>query len=137
MFKRLDIPAVPEEIILPLDEILKLKNFFGGYTDKYTIHDCQDELYFWLKDVFPEYNKLCYQTLQDDVPIHIDGGRTTAINYIIKSGGDSVSTAWYDSEFGEKINEISIEPNQWHEIEVDKWHTVHGITDRRISITVY
>ena len=137
MYRLLDMPRVPDNLILPIGKILEIENFFGGYTDRYTIHDCQPDLQQFLKKLFPEYKKFCYQTLQDNVPIHIDTGRTTAINYIVKSGGDRVSTAWYTDEFGDKIKEVVIKPKKWHELEVDKWHGVHGITDRRVAITVY
>lgn len=136
MYKILNAPKVPNHLILSLEEVLELENFFGGYTTNYTIHECQDELREYLKALFPHCNKFRYQTLLDNVPIHIDRGRTSAINYIVDPGGANVSTAWYTDEFGDKIEEVVLPTHQWHEIEVDKWHTVHGITRRRYAITV-
>jgi hypothetical protein len=136
MYRMIDVPQVPTELILPLDKVLELENFFGGYTKNYTIHEVQDDLRAYLKPLFPHCKKFRYQTLVDNVPVHIDRGRTTAINYIVDPGGDNVSTAWYTDEFGDKIEEVVLPTNQWHEIEVDKWHTVHGITRRRYAITV-
>lgn len=136
MYKLLDLPPVPEHLIYSIDEVLELENFFGGYTKNYTIHECQDELREYLKELFPHCNKFRYQTLIDNVPVHIDRGRTTAINYIIEPGGDNVSTTWYTDEFGDKIDEVVLQPKQWHELQVHQWHTVHGLTQRRYAITV-
>ena len=53
-YKFLDLPEVPEDLILPVEEVLQLENIFGGETKNYTIHECQDELREYLKELFPE-----------------------------------------------------------------------------------
>lgn len=135
-WRLLDVPTVPEELILPVEQVLEIENIFGGYTKNYTIHEVQDDLREWLQSVFPERTKFRYQTLVKDIPCHVDRGRDVAINYLVDAGGDSVSTAWYTDEFGDKIEEVVLEPNSWHELKVDQWHTVHNITGRRFAITV-
>lgn len=135
-YKYLDLPAPPTTLVYNLEQTLQLENIFGGHTNNYTIHECPDELAYWLKGIFPSCNKFRYQTLTKDIPCHIDRGRTSCINFLLDTGGNNVSTAWYTDEFGDKIEEVVLERNRWHELQVDQWHTVHGLTGWRHAITV-
>ena len=70
-YTKLDLPKVPDNLILPMYEVLKLENIFGGKSKNYTIHECQPELKEYLQKLFPEYTKFRYQTLTKDIPIHV------------------------------------------------------------------
>lgn len=135
-YKYLNLPSVPTHLILPIEEVLKLENIFGGETTNYTIHDVQQELKDFLQAIFPDKTKFRYQTLIDEIPVHIDRGRTTAINYIIKSGGENVKTVWYKDDYTTPTSDIILKPNQWHELQVDIYHNVTNLTERRFAITV-
>ena len=37
--------------------------------------------------------------LLKEFPVHKDRGRTTAINYIIETGGNNVQTIWYEEDY--------------------------------------
>lgn len=136
MYSYLDLPKVPTELILPLEEILKLENIFGGATDKYTIHECQNELRDFLQQLFPSYTKFRYQTLREGVPVHIDRGRTEAINYLIDTGGDNVSTVWYEYDWTTPFLEKVFEAHRWHKLQVDIYHGVSNIKTCRYAITI-
>lgn len=136
MYSYLDLPQVPTELILPLEEILKLENIFGGATDKYTIHECQDDLRDFLQPLFPSHTKFRYQTLREGVPVHIDRGRTEAINYLIETGGDNVSTVWYEYDWATPFLEKVFEKNRWHALKVDIYHGVSSIKTCRYAITI-
>ena len=135
-YKFLDLPEVPEDLILPVEEVLQLENIFGGETKNYTIHECQDELREYLKELFPECEKFRYQTLIKGVPVHKDRGRTTAINYIIETGGDNVQTIWYEEDYTTPTHHVVLPKKKWHELQVDLYHTVENIEERRFAITV-
>lgn len=61
-------------------------------------------------------------------PTHIDYGREYAINYIIDTGGDDVTTYWTTDDRESVIFEKKIEPRRWHVIKVNPaWHGVRGI----------
>lgn len=133
-------PSVPPQLILSLSEVLQLENIFGGESKDYTIHECQEELAEYLKIIFPEYTKFRYQTLKKGVPIHVDFGRTRAVNYIIDTGGPDVKTIWYNSTpIHDKIPvfDIVLPAKVWHELKVDVLHTVMNIETTRYAITVY
>jgi|TARA_R100000030_G_scaffold77306_1_gene60184 hypothetical protein len=135
-YKFLDLPEVPEDLILPVEEVLQLENIFGGETKNYTIHECQDELREYLKELFPECEKFRYQTLIKGVPVHKDRGRTTAINYIIETGGNNVQTIWYEEDYTTPTHNVILPKKKWHELQVDLYHTVANIEERRFAITV-
>lgn len=86
---------------------------------------------------------------------HIDEVRQCALNYIFETGGDSVETAFYKplAEYShlkvyprtlipfdriEKTDSIIIEPNRWHEINVQSIHSVDHLdtTKKRISLSL-
>lgn len=135
-YEYLDLPSPPQELILPLEQVLQLENIFGGHTKNYTIHEVQPELRDWLQNIFPDRTKFRYQTLIKDIPCHVDRGRDTAINFLIDTGGNDVTTAWYTDEFGDKIDDVVLELSRWHKLRVDQWHTVHNINWVRFAITV-
>jgi hypothetical protein len=135
-YKFLDVPEIPEELILPLDEVLQLENIFGGATNNYTIHECQPELRDWLKSHFPDCTKFRYQTLIDEIPVHKDRGRDIAINYILDTGGDDVKTVWYEEDWTTATHDMIFPAKKWHEIDVSIYHGVSGLTSRRWAITV-
>jgi hypothetical protein len=134
--KLLNKPTVPEHLILPLDKILQIENIFGGETSNYTLHECQSELKEYLKIIFPEYTKFRYQTLKKTIPVHKDRGRIRAVNYIIDAGGSNVKTVWYEEDYTTPVYSVILPVKQWHELEVDTYHTVENIETRRYAITV-
>ena len=136
MYKILDLPKVPEHLILPVNEVLKLENVFYGMSSNYSTHPVQDELKEYLLQFFPEYEFFRYQLLKGEIPIHIDSSRDIAINYIIDTGGSNVSTIWYDESHATAIESIEFQPNIWHSIRTDIPHNVNNITGQRFAITV-
>ena len=136
-YTKLDLPKVPDNLILTMYEVLKLENIFGGKSKNYTIHECQPELKEYLQKLFPEYTKFRYQTLTKDIPIHVDRGREFAINYIIHAGGDKVETCWYEEKTSQNpIDTVIFPREEWYKLAVDTYHTVRNITDWRFAITV-
>jgi hypothetical protein len=138
MYQYLDLPQVPDDLLLSLDKVLQLENIFEykDKTDVYTIHPCQTALTEYLKTVFPKHTKFRYHTLTDELPIHVDIGRSQAINYIIDAGGSDVKTTWYKDDKTTKILEKVFKPNCWHSIKTDIHHGVSNIKTRRYAITV-
>jgi hypothetical protein len=86
---------------------------------------------------------------------HIDEVRQYALNYIFETGGDSVETAFYQPreeykhlkvyprtlipfERIEKVESVIIEPNRWHEINVQSIHSVDMLAagKKRISLSL-
>ena len=135
-YRFLELPSVPEHLILPVEETLKLENIFGGHTNNYTIHEVQDELREYLQALFPDYTKFRYQTLREEIPVHKDRGRDIAVNYIIDAGGEDACTVWYEEDYTTPTHDVQLPVHRWHELRVDTYHSVTGITGLRYAITV-
>lgn len=57
---------------------------------------------------------------------HRDIGRHWAINYIFDTGGDNVTTRWYDDDKN-LTGEVTIQPYRWCLLKVDGLHAVRNI----------
>lgn len=77
-------------------------------------------------------------------PIHRDNGRNVGINYILKTGGDSVVTRtfnnserdtryWHEHEVS-LANEHIISKRKWHVLDVNSPHSVNNLTSDRIML---
>lgn len=134
--KIINAPSVPESLILPLDDILKLENIFGGATKNYTTHEVPDDLREYLQSIFPDCTKFRYQTMRGEIPVHKDRGRVRAINYILDTGGDNARTVWYEEDYTTPTHSMKLEERKWHEIDVGIYHNVINIDTVRYAITV-
>lgn len=132
-----EIPKIPEHLLTTdIDEIRnKYPNNFPIETEVYTLHPITDELYVFLKDLFPDHENISYQIIKEGIPIHKDHGRVGAINYLIHTGGDNVSTAWYDDD-GNLLDSTVFPERTWHYVKADIDHGIHDLTDVRVAITI-
>jgi hypothetical protein len=70
-------------------------------------------------------------------PTHIDYGRNYALNYVIDTGGDNVSTYWTTDDKETVEFETIIESRRWHIIRVNPtWHGVRGIKLGRLRTVI-
>jgi len=78
-----------------------------------------------------------YQLLTKGGPIHIDKHRSLAYNYLLQSGGSTVTTTMY-SKYYQPIQQEVIPLHKWHSIDVKTLHGVEGIEsdNTRIAISV-
>ena len=132
-----EIPKIPEHLInLTEEEIRKIPNKFNGVkASKYTLHAATKELEEFIRPYFDSDTNIAFQLITDELPIHKDYGRSSCYNYIIKTGGD-VSTVWYDDDLTE-ISRTVFPTGVWHNIDTSTYHTVVGLTDTRIAISVW
>jgi hypothetical protein len=85
------------------------------------------------------------------MPPHCDRKRQTAINYLLKNGGDKVYTCFYkenrmssDLDFGENkfYKEVTLDskfkfPEQtWHVYNVQKYHSVENVEGDRFLLSI-
>ena len=134
-----DMPQVPENLIyFDPDEVRKKHpNVWRDVqTNVYTQHEVTDELTDFLKPYLGKNVKVRYQVIEKDIPIHCDYNRTSAINYLIREGGDKVLTRWYENDRVTQKYEMHIPQFTWHKINTSIYHGVHGIVDKRLALTV-
>ena len=73
--------------------------------------------------------------LNGNLPIHNDTCRDTAFNYVIQSGGKTMTNFWSD-DMQIKTEAHNIEEHRWHRLNVKKNHSVDIEVNPRIIITV-
>ena len=137
-FKYLDLPRIPQNLYCEIyNSIVVNPNHFSfPNVPYYKIHIVNDILDDFIRNLIPNAKEISVQILRPDIPIHVDIGRTEAINYIITSGGDNVYTGFYAEDNLEQ--KYKIETERWHWINVSISHQVINLdkNNPRVSITV-
>jgi len=137
----LDYPPLPEHLVESIDDIVLRKNFDPEWTyANYVTKPLPDELDTWLRATlrFELERQPLYQVLRNIIPIHKDvDGRPFAYNYLLSTGGDNVTTCFYDDN--EKLVHSEVIPaGCWHRLSVQNFHSVVNFdkNSTRVSITV-
>jgi hypothetical protein len=181
-YHQIDLPTVPEELLYFLSsvnssQILTVDDIGYGHTHKkgdrsfvscgYARVKINEPLMDWLNQNIPHLN-LSFMTIaqlqisKENVPsthiVHSDIRRKFALNYIIDTGGDAV-TSWYrengkpiyrtkiqggqqsDSGFVdynnlELLESAVLEKNKWYLIATNVLHDVDNIIGTRKSISI-
>lgn len=119
--------------------------------------EVNDEIKQWVKSTIDkEVIHISVQSMYGGTTItpHIDEMRSSALNYVVSTGGQS-KTCFYKAkkeyehltpypqtvfpfERLELMEEVQIEPYKWHQIDVTKIHSVENIdpTKKRISLSL-
>lgn len=132
----LDLPTVPEYLLDAVSSIIASPRT-AGVTDRnfFQIREASEELRNWAEEnikTVPFKFRAHYQIIGQGIPIHRDQSyqnsvaRTLAINYLLDTGGDAVSTVIYDDDKRILESEI-IQSHRWHSIKVDMLHCVLGL----------
>jgi len=129
-----DLPAVPENLIESADNTLArdLRSKRGSYETRHV----SPELLEYLRSIFNADIIAQYQFFDINVPIHADTTRVRVYNYILDTGGDNVSTGFYEN--GQLVYSVVFQPRKWHYVDTLISHGIHGIhpNRRRMSIGV-
>lgn len=144
-----------------LNEVMQVKsNSVSKFVDPkfatYQLYLLHGKIAEFTKSIFDFEHNVSVQVIKKGVPVHVDIGRTAALNYIIETGGSNVTTAFFniddfiqdrnrsnlrlfpklDCPPAKPIHEVCIRPNRWHWLNVSIPHTVLNIENERIAITV-
>jgi hypothetical protein len=138
MIRYLNLPVIPADIISRLN-----RNF-----NQYQLRIGQEEPnYYWSDSFNTDINQWCqknicetmywgFQIMTGDIKIHQDNGTLTKLIYLIDAGGNNVYTNFYDNDKNITHSYV-IEPNRWHILKADSYHSVSGIElgQTRFSLT--
>ena len=131
----LNLPPIPDYLIDKVENIIA-KTDHAFYSEYFILRNTSEELNDYLKTIFNFNFVSHYQIVKRGIPIHVDiNNRTTAYNYLLASGGDSVYTTIYNDNHHAIQSEV-IQVKRWHRINTGKPHGVHGITESRVAITI-
>jgi hypothetical protein len=138
--KNNNLPIIPNELISSLEEIEKLKNCFPDkdFNHTYASYEVPNELDKFLQNFFDYPIVVRYQVIKKKLPIHIDVNTKAKFNYLIKSGGNQVTTRWWDDDKNptKKLQECEMKELEWYYLKVDVPHDISEIENTRISITI-
>lgn len=138
----LNFPKVPEELLEPVDVILNKKPIptlynFESNNIPYSIRPITHNLYSWLISVLPFMFVPFYQIIFPGITIHKDvGNRRVAINYLLETGGDNVTTSTYEEDATTLIASEVLREREWHYIQSELWHGVEGVIRPRVALTM-
>jgi len=140
--KFLDYPQIPEELLVPIEEILAkppeenmVKDFEYFWNKR-----INPELEEWLRSKFKMKFYAYYQVIHPNIPIHTDkpafkNDRKIAFNYLLALGGDNVITSVYDKDY--KVLQSECLPlKTWHSLRVEMLHGVSGIADDKLRVAL-
>jgi hypothetical protein len=183
-YHQIDLPPIPEELLrfrssIAPNQIITVDDIGYGHVHKkgdrslvscgYVLARIKDykPLMDWLNQTIPYLDPSLIviaqmQTSKENMPsthiVHSDIGREFALNYIIDTGGDAI-TSWY-RENGKQISRTKIqrgqqsdsgfvdynnleilesavlEKNKWYLISTDVLHDVDNIVGSRKSISI-
>ena len=132
LFKYLDLPPIPEELLPSKKEIigLPIKDNYGAgsFVNKY----CSIELEEYVKTQFNFKITVYFQIILGNLVIHKDRDRNYCINYILHQGNVDTTTNFYDDEEKIIFSEI-IKPKTWHAFSVN---TNHNVTNNKNNIRI-
>lgn len=136
----LDLPKIPTHLIDSVESIINMSpksnsNVAADYP-YFKTKNVNDDLKSWLQSLFDFEIFPQYQLVYNGLPIHIDkGNRVVAFNYLLDTGGDSVKTAVYDSNY-KLLQCETLEVSRWHRINTGMLHGVHGIHRDRVRVAI-
>lgn len=91
-----DHPSLPEDLFPEIYKSLGNKDRFPIENEQYKAFEATQSLKNFTNSIFNFEHNTAVQVLYKDVDIHVDLFRTIAYNYIIDTGGEDVSTCFYD-----------------------------------------
>lgn len=140
------LPVIPTHLIENLETTVNVHT-----TSMYTRWELQPDLGEWLtQNISIQMRLAAVQKIDDNMPPHCDK-RHWAVNYLIDTGGDEVTTdfykapdcellhppcSWQDGPM-EKIYSIIIEPNRWHIINTRVLHGVNNVKGTRTAVSLW
>jgi len=144
LYKELDLPAIPNDIIPSKEEISNsTTDTIPKHTSFYQTFQINPELHKWLKDYInltDEY-KAQFQFLTNHIPVHIDYGRTAVLNYLFETGSkDPVYTNFYSKDKNDlldRTHKIEIPCYKWHVLKTDHLHDVSYIPGTRVALSIW
>lgn len=139
----LDYPEIPKELLEDsIDIYNKPRSDTAGAPFSYSYFRPKDVppiLAEWATDTFQMPVIVKYQIILKGIHIHKDvGNRLVALNYLLETGGDNVSTVVYDEDTYTSIQSEVIPLHKWHRLTTCKFHTVKNINPEtfRLSVSV-
>ena len=103
---------------------------------RYEIYHANKPLTQFVEQTFGQEFVCRIQVIKEGILIHKDVGRTTAHNFIIDCGGEHAATCYYNDQL-ELIEQIEIQAQRWHKLDLTVYHNVIDLDHNRVALTVF
>lgn len=138
-YRYINLPTIPQEIVknLPKDFDLYTRKDLGRWGDDYKWSDTfNSEINAWCQSNICDEMWWGFQIIKGDLGVHIDHVTKYKFVYLIDTGGDQVITEWFDEDQKTLVDSVILEPQRWHILKVDTYHSVRGIDPNRVRHSV-
>ena len=136
MYKKLNLPSLDIQGNWHTNNIER-KAKIGGYISYWVTDDFSKHIHsLFPQNFFPSSTFMIAQTIDSHFNgfIHKDI-RKYAINYMVDKGGVDTYTALYNED--DTLADTYIQqPGEWYFLDTYKKHAVHGITSKRIALSI-
>jgi len=135
----LNLPLIPQYLIAHIDRTPEIhkqapsSQVHGPYI--WSSHGT-DAINQWCqKNICADMYFAC-QIMTNDLVTHKDIGTKIKLTYLVDSGGDNVSTNFYDDDQTTQLASYVIAPNQWHILKADTYHQVSNIQPGQVRFSI-
>lgn len=133
--KYLDLPKLPKDIIEDIYTTVNAKVASSLSNNAWWLSfRTSAKVTEYVRSMFDSRHDVSIFYLTGDLPIHNDIIRDTAYNYVLETGGNSITYFYNDDK--EEVEKHQIEPARWVELNVKEWHSVKIPEPPRIVLTV-
>lgn len=147
LYTKLNLPKLNLPEVWHTDDVELKSKQVGGYMSYWLTDEVETMVRSLLPDSYfrknipgeTPYSFLIAATFQGGTSgfIHRDN-RKYAINYLVETGGDNVTTEFYDDDEN-IVDSYKHEPGEWYFLHTHNKHCVRGITGKRtqVSYSIY
>lgn len=139
-YRYINLPPIPDSVVstIEMDFGKYEKKDQGNHGDSYKWSDSfNTEINRWCQENICNEMWWAFQFIKDDLGIHKDIVTKYKFVYLLDTGGNNVITEWFDDDKTTVVDSVVLEPQRWHILKVDTWHSVRGIDPgaTRYSVT--
>jgi hypothetical protein len=132
----LNLPPIPEDIILEFPKSLDKYKYKDVYTTYHWSDSYTEKLNVWAQKYICPDMYFAVQIIDGDLVVHKDVPTLTKLNCVIETGGDNVFTKFWSNNKTDLLASYKIEPFKWHILKADTFHSVDGIDAGKIRLCI-
>jgi hypothetical protein len=129
----LNLPSVPTEILKNISTNPADYKFESGsyWTDQHN-----QKINEWCQQHISAEMYFAFQCFDTDVDLHQDIGTEIKLNYLINTGGDQVSTEFYNSDRTTLLAQYTIDSHRWHIFRANVPHRVCNLQPNCVRFAI-
>ena len=130
------LPTIPDRLIssVPLDyDLYQTHSSVLGFSRSDSF---QQDISDWCRDNIIPNIHYGWQIIKKDIPANVDNNVKLKLFYLVRSGGNSVHTLFWNQDHSKVLVEYCIPCNQWFLFRADVPHSVVGIESEQSRLSL-